>query len=451
MTDVHSSRYRVFIALILVLPAFGQATGQTRESPYEIVMRLRREAAAKQPQTPAGSSVQTATLLGPVIARAELKFVQPGRSNPTNLLGLRVYDTTLVRPTSLKETPADAPPQPVYFVLRIGDREVAGITYRSNRSGGAVKLCLDTDGDGLFSDEKQYAGTWLQWLYPGDCFQFGPVSTLHGDATSKRGVCYVQCSGGRSIILYTAFYREGTLLLDGKTYKIALIDSDFDGRFDRFFKPPAADSHSPGCDVFAMDFDGDSKFNYGQPGDSEIMPLSKMVRVGGQYYGIEVAEDGSAIEFRRAEPAFGHLDLGGEEVLLGLWSDAAQQRPSSAGGKLRLPAGKYSLVSLDLTETDAANRWTFQLAKGGAGPLKDFEIKPGQTTAFQIGPPFQIRTSMQRYGQNLDVTIGFELQGQGGERYTSAPKKDGKEAPEPSIKILDGAGRVVQSGRFAYS
>ena len=108
-------------------------------------------------------------------------------------------------------------------------------------------------------------------------------------------------------------------------------------------------------------------------------------------------------------------------------------------------------MSLDLTETDAANRWAFQLAKGGAGVLKDFEIKPGETTAFKIGPPFQIQASLQRYDQNPNVAIGFELQGQGGERYYQRPAKNGKEAPEPSFKILDGAGQVVHSGQFAYS
>ena len=451
MTDVHSSRYQVFIALILVLPASGQAIGQTRESPYEMVMRLRREAAAKQTQSPDGSPAQTATRIGAVAATAELKFVQPGRNNPANLLGLKSCGTTQVRPASLKETPADALSQPAYFVLRSGDREVAGVLYRSKRPPGPLKLCLDTDGDGLLSDENPYAGTWLQWLYPGDCFQFGPVSILGGNAASKRGVCYIQSGGTRSLILYTAFYREGKVLLEDKTYKIALIDSDFDGRFDKSFVPPAADSRSPGCDVFAIDLDGDSKFNFGQPGDSEIMPLSKLVQVGERYYAMGVAEDGGSIEFRKAELAFGHLDLGGEEVVLGLWSDAAQQRPSSAGGKLRLPAGRYSLVTLDLTEADSTDRWTFVMAKHGAGPLRDFEIKLGQTTAFKIGPPFQVQTSMQRYGQNADVTVGFELQGQGGERYTSAPKKNGKEAPEPAVRILDGAGQVVQSGQFAYS
>jgi hypothetical protein len=108
------------------------------------------------------------------------------------------------------------------------------------------------------------------------------------------------------------------------------------------------------------------------------------------------------------------------------------------------------VVSLRLTQIDAGDSWAFEMFRAEAGQLKDFEIKPGQTTAFKIGPPFEVKASMKRYGDNPSVTVGFELQGQGGERYSGAPLKNGKEPPEPSLKILDGAGQVVHSGQFAY-
>jgi hypothetical protein len=38
------------------------------------------------------------------------------------------------------------------------------------------------------------------------------------------------------------------------------------------------------------------------------MPLSRVIGIDGRYYGVEVAEDGSTIEFRRAEPAPGRSD-----------------------------------------------------------------------------------------------------------------------------------------------
>jgi hypothetical protein len=282
-------------------------------------------------------------------------------------------------------------------------------------------------------------------------YEFGPVYLRQGCTEPGGDAFYAQCSDGKWLTFWPAFYREGKVILEGKTYRMALVDCDFDGRFNESFVPPAVNKYDPGCDVLAIDLDGDSEFIGHQPDEMpEIMPLSKLINIGGRYYGIEIAEDGSTVEFRQVELQSGVLDLGGKEVSLELWSDAGRKRLSGSEGKWRLPAGRYGLVSLNLTETDAGDRWTFEMFKAEAGRLRDFEIKPGQTTTFKIGPPFQIRTSMERLGANPFVTVGFELQGQGGELYSGAPKKDGKEPPEPLLKILNGAGQVVQSGQFAY-
>lgn len=453
----HEAMYRslrwvlVVVSMGLSLVASGQSMrtratsgGGRKESPYETIMRLRREAADEK--TPEREGVS----LGPVVATATLKLVPPTLGSPVNFLGLQRYDTTGVRPAALKEVPADAPRDPAYFAVRVGDREILGLTYRSVRPPGPVKFSLDTDGDGLLSDESQYVGAWLHWLYPRNTFQFGPVYLRQGATGPGGDTFYVQCSGGEWLTLHTAFYREGQVVLNGKRHKMALVDKDFDGRFNQSFVPPAADSRDPQCDVLAMDLNGDSKFNYGKQGESEIMPLSTLIKVGGDYYRLDVSENGRTVEFRQARPALGRLDLGGEEVVLGLWSDAAQQRLSSFRGKLSLPAGRYAIVSLELTKSDSGDRWTFDMSKE-TGQLGDFEIRPGETTAFKIGPPFQVRASMRRFGNAPDVSISFDLEGQAGERYSAVAKKNDKEVPEPSFKIWDRAGRVVQSGQFAYS
>ena len=431
---------RVVVGVSAILPVVACGESQNHESPYQALIRSRREAAATQ--QPADTSV------GPVVARAELKLVPATETSLTAVLGMQRQDATLVRPADLREVPPDAPREPAYFRVRVGNRDIHGVAYRSTRFFSQVKLWLDTDGDGLFSDERGYPGARLTWIQITATYQFGPVMARQGEIRPGGDVFYVHCSNGQWLVFYPAFCREGRVTLDGRACRIALVDRDFDGRFNGSFVPPAENSRQPGCDLLAMDLDGDSKFKYGQPGDSEVMPLSQLIRVGGDYLHVEAAEDGSTIEFRRAQPAFGSLDLGGAEVALGLWSDAAQQRLEGSGGPWRLPAGRYGVVSLELTRRESGGRWTFDLGKGGAGQLADFEIRPGQTTRFQIGPPFQIHSSMQRLGQ--DVVVSFELEGQGGERYIPAVKKDGTVAPEPAFKVMDGAGRVVQSGQFKY-
>ena len=419
------------------------SSAHKRLTPYEILRRSRLQWAAEK--TPENFSV------GPIVAEARLNTVPITRDSPTYYLGMQRQDTTTFRPPELREQPADAPKEPVYFVVRVGDRDVHGITYRSISPNRHVKLYLDTDGDGLFSDEKEYVGTWLSIFRLTRTYRFGPISTQQADTGNKGGSFYTDCSDGKWLTFDPAFYRQGKVVLDGRTYEIALVDTDFDGKYNKYFVPPVAASRDPRCDVLAIDLDGDSKFQYGLPGDSEIMPLSRLISVNGQYYSLEVADDGSTIEFRKAKPQFGTLSLEGKEAKLALWTDAVHQRVSGSGGKWRLPAGKYSVVELELTEADSAgNQWTFDTIKGHAwaGELGDFEIRPGETTSFRIGPPFKIRTFMKDRGRNS--LVGFHLEGQAGELYVPGARKNGVTVPEPQFRIIAASGQTVHSGQFEF-
>ena len=123
--------------------------------------------------------------------------------------------------------PADAPPEPVYFALEIDDRKVHGITYRSTHRTKRAKLRLDTDGDGLLSDEREYIGTWLSVFRLQTIYEFGPVSIRHTGNGSKASRFYIGCADGKYVILYATHYREGQVKLDGRTHKIALVDCNY--------------------------------------------------------------------------------------------------------------------------------------------------------------------------------------------------------------------------------
>jgi hypothetical protein len=164
---------------------------------------------------------------------------------------------------------------------------------------------------------------------------------------------------------------------------------------------------------------------------------------------MDVADDGGTIEFRKVRPQFGTLSLEGKQVKMTLWSNAARQQISGSGKDWLLPAGRYSAVTIELTETDAASdRWTFKMSKGGAGPLGDFEIKPEQTTSFRIGPPFRTRSFMD--SRQGSVIVGYDLEGQAGELYVPGATKNGQEVPKSQFKIIDSYGKVADSGQFEF-
>lgn len=450
--------FRTIISLLVLLAFWAVAMGeslaaeisnssrqskpsQKRLTPYEMLRRSKLQPAAEQ------EPVNFST--GPVVAEARLAIVPVARNSPTDFLGMQRQDTTTERPTELREQPADAPKEPVYFAVCVGDKHVHGITYRSINPGRKVKLYLDTDGDGLFSDEKEYVGVWLSIFSLTRTYQFGPVLTRQPGSGAGGSSFYARCSDGEWLTFYSVSYRRGRVVLDGRTYEIALVDADFDGRYNKYFAPPAASSRDPRCDVLAIDLNGDSKFRYGEPGDSEIMPLGRLIKINNQYYSMNVAEYGSTIEFRQAKPQFGTLNLEGKQAKLALWSEAIHQRVSGSNGMWLLPAGKYSVVELELTEPDSqGNRWTFHAGQAWAGQLGDFEIRPGKTTSFRIGPPFQIKTFMKDTGRN--ALVGFDLEGQAGELYVPGAKKNSVEVPVPQFKIISLAGQTVHTGQFAF-
>jgi hypothetical protein len=120
-----------------------------------------------------------------------------------------------------------------------------------------------------------------------------------------------------------------------------------------------------------------------------------------------------------------------------------------------VPAGKYYVVELELTETDSAgNQWTFDTSRvrGGAGKgeLGDFEIRPGETTSFRIGPPFQIKTHIRDMGRKGHAQAGFYLEGRAGELYAPGALKNGKDISEPQFQIVARSGQAVHSGQFEF-
>jgi RNA polymerase sigma factor (sigma-70 family) len=277
------------------------ATLPSRESPYELVMRLRRETMAGKPELPGDPNLPTAVSVGPVVARADLTLSPPFRGSPVGVLGFQRQNTTVVRPAHVVETPPDAPRDPVYFAVDAGTRTIHGVTYRSIRMPGDVMLYLDTDGDGRWSDERAYVGRRILSLPVNATYEFGPVYLKQGGCEPGGDAFYVQCTNGRWLTFWPAFYRDGAVVLNGRTYRISLVDSDFDGRFNEAFTP-AADGRSLAGDVLAIDLNGDSQFMVRPLDEPEVLPLGKLVRIAGQYYAIEVAEDGGTIEFRQAQP-----------------------------------------------------------------------------------------------------------------------------------------------------
>jgi hypothetical protein len=311
---------------------------------------------------------------------------------------------------------------------------------------------MDTDGDGYLSDEKRFISKAVKKSLFGsvDHYKFGPITVEFdkpGGKYAKRIYIITRNSLDYRHIC-PADYRKGKVLLGQNIYDVAVIDGDFDGKYDKILSPPVKNILRPGCDSFAIDLNRNGKFDFDYYLHSEIMPLAKMVRVGNSYYSINIDKGGTSLELKKIQPDFGTLDLGNENVKLKLLSDTAQQYVSDLKSNGPIPAGRYQALFIELSQIDSEkNAWTFTSDRD-TGVLRDFEINKNETTSFEIGPPFQIKTTASR-GRN-SVYIRFKLEGQASEQYRSDVKRNGIQVSLPLCKIIDEAGNIVDSGQFEY-
>jgi len=249
------------------------------------------------------------------------------------------------------------------------------------------------------------------------------------------------------LTFYPAGTRTGRIRLGSKAYRVKVTDGDFDGRYDTRMAFPLVQFWQPGCDLFAIDLNRDKRFDWNYYVNAEAAPLSRMVRVQGSYYDIGLAADGTTLELNKVDPNFGSLDLGGADVSLRLWSDAAHQYLVGSERKWQLPAGRYFALSVKLGLTDSdKSKWLFDSRE--TGQLKSFDIENGQTTVIEIGPPFSIKPTAER--RKDKVSIGFELVGNVGERYRDKIKKNGRVQLPPIFEVVDESGKSLYSSTFEY-
>ncbi|MBN1975394.1 MAG: hypothetical protein JW787_17290, partial [Sedimentisphaerales bacterium] len=256
------------------------------------------------------------------------------------------------------------------------------------------------------------------------------------------------CTNGEWLTLHPVLYREGKVVLDGTSYRIGVVDGNFDGKYNGIFSTPVS-GRLPKCDIFAIDLNGNQEYDYHPSVESEVMPLSRFIKVKDQYYSIQVVKDGGSIEFRKADIQFGTLDLGGEDVALYFWSDSMHYQIEGSRKTWQLPVGKYGVSSMKLSEKNSeGEKFDFVAPSSTTGQLASFEIKADQTTRIPLGKPKKIVTSMERVGE--EIKLSFSLVGKAGELYIPGAEKDGEMIPEPKFKVIDESGKVVHSGKFEY-
>lgn len=282
-------------------------------------------------------------------------------------------------PTSLK-VPARLDGRLQCFTARLGERELLVLVDNSV----PPRLCIDTDFDGNLAEERRAVGRPIPNGADGAAgrYRFGPVSYA---VPGGQVPVLIEGSTKAGFDLVPAGYREGSFDQDGQTYRVALVDCDLDGRFDRTIPLTGNPLAGGVSDWIAIDQNGNGQFDLAPSGRWEIQPLTPVLAFKDTYYEAKVEADGSSISLLPIKPRMGLLDVGSPDSgLLVVGPNGILYL--EGGGKWWLPEGQYRCVAIRLRHMDGKTKIIWDLAStGDTQVLRDFRINADQPLTVPVG------------------------------------------------------------------
>lgn len=377
-----------------------------------------------------------------------LGYVQAQEGDPVIGMNLVYAGAQSSQPPQIKALPKGLSPRVRFFMVPLGPRAYVGAHVAAVLDQGAspAKLYVDAAGTGDLS-----AAAPLPAEGSDGSLTFGPVAVTTGKEKGAGTVRIRFRSPGSAEYMgaLPAGHMAGEVKLDGETYSFAVADSDFDGRYTPLSSLSVEGASYWRSDMMAVDLDRNGHFRRA-PMDTEVMPLSKVLRAKDAYYRVQVAEDGSWVRLEEFEPKMGAIDVGASNLTLVLLSDMGLTTLTGSGGKWQLPEGTYRLAYMSLSQADAKGvKW--MTTTPDVDKIEPFRLRAGETLAMKIGPPLT-PAAKPDLAQSGQILINLFLVGQAGERYSvgGLRKADGVRLPPPKVKILDESGKVLAGGDSEY-
>lgn len=322
--------------------------------------------------------------------------------------------------------------------------------------GGATPtLRVDTNFNGRLSDEQPVPGTRLgSGNARAATYRFGPISIRPPQNDDGEPVqFFIQTAQAGTLTLYPARCRVGEVRIDGESWQVALMDCNFDGRYDDVCKLPLPRSAWSRFDGIAVDRNRNKRFDPGGAAQWEIQPLTRMIGFGDKHYLVRVAPDGSALQCQPADIAMGTLDIKRAGVELLVLGDAGVFR-LAGHSQWRLPEGRYSCWSVVLFDIGPRGPTGWQLpGTGSFGKLADFQIRGNQTTQLPVGVPLIARATVakpQVAGRSKVISVGVKVVDSSGVEYAIAAERGNQKLPAPAFRILSKWDTPIYTGKFTY-
>ncbi len=142
------------------------------------------------------------------------------------------------------------------------------------------------------------------------------------------------------------------------------------------------------------------------------------------------------------------IDAGGADAVLQVKSSWFVHTTITSGGKAAAVSARiHRPQRLSLSIKQDRHKWQIE-SRGPWGDLSKIRIRNNEATTIKLGPPFLIKPEIGKNGSLL--SIDFDIIGQAGEQYQNVITKNNRTVTGAKIKIVDEAGKVLESGKFRY-
>ncbi|MBI4880817.1 MAG: hypothetical protein HY812_14350 [Planctomycetes bacterium] len=376
--------------------------------------------------------------------------------------------------------------EPFRGVVELGGQGY-GFVVDATRDRKYDLLRFDLNHNGDLTDDEVIQGR--AWTSSSPCFEFPPIEVsleIRGEQKEYAFFFYtnvLEDKDGVSVAcaeLQPAAYREGVVRLGGKSRRVVLVDYNCNGRFDDRVSLEVENqgedgerSFPSGGDLLFIDpcMDDLGIPGIGLPSGDERQFVSRLARVDGRFYELDVDPGGERIDFKPVAAPLGRVENPNAPWCALVYGDQGLlEIGSSAGAPVELPEGEWRLLSytIDLTEREDTARAPrqrslfarlFGIGHDGPSPTRASARAPascapvkviaGETVRLPFGPPFRGAVSAQKSESSGKVRLDLAIVGAAGE-VCSDLRIAGERPPEPSFVITAPDGTEVKRGSFDF-
>jgi hypothetical protein len=359
--------------------------------------------------------------------KAEVRFLQSAREATIRYLAPTHRLQWRNQPPKEIKLPNWAKASCRYGVLRVG-KPLQDWHVIMDSVGSRVVVDLNRNND-LTDDEVLRSSPDLVWFYGVSFGPFRLTVPIDGVPTSRYFSLVLDDIGSRQTFLRSEDYRLFEGEVNGKAFKIALLDANADGAFDT----PAKTRWDGDRCVFLP--------------DRQQRPVPRFYQLGGRTYRLTFASDGSTCEFQPTEIGTGTLVTEYPEVhLIAIGKQVGYWEASTTDGRLQLPADEYSVQTYRFGTRDSkGNLWRVEIT-----PMDPITVKVTDgENKFPL--PKQLTASLgfgTRRGDTVEVALTLSA-GNWLHRVTSL-EMNGELPPPPTLRIVDRNGKTVKVEKFHY-